>query len=95
MAKMKAAVVTRAGSDFEIQERQIPQPGRGRRGSACMPAGLSQRSLFDILHAINGVDSYGAMAVSHGRFGAFLLHRSASLRRISTGFTLGLSGPSC
>jgi hypothetical protein len=48
---------------------------------------------FDVLHAINGVDSYGAMAVSHGRFGGFLLHRSASLRRISTGFTLGLSGP--
>jgi hypothetical protein len=32
---------------------------------------------IDILHAINGVDSYGAMALSHGRFGGFLLHRSA------------------
>jgi D-arabinose 1-dehydrogenase-like Zn-dependent alcohol dehydrogenase len=27
MAKMKAAVVTKACSDFEIQEREIPQPG--------------------------------------------------------------------
>ena len=27
MAKMKAAVVTKAGGDFEIQEREIPQPG--------------------------------------------------------------------
>ena len=30
MAKMKAAVVTKAGSDFEIQEREIPQPGAGQ-----------------------------------------------------------------
>ena len=28
--KMKAAVVTGAGSDFEIQEREIPQPGAGQ-----------------------------------------------------------------
>jgi D-arabinose 1-dehydrogenase-like Zn-dependent alcohol dehydrogenase len=27
MAKMKAVVVTKAGGDFEIQEREIPQPG--------------------------------------------------------------------
>jgi hypothetical protein len=33
------------------------------------------------------------MTVSHGRFGGFLLHRSALQRRISTGFTSGLSGP--
>jgi D-arabinose 1-dehydrogenase-like Zn-dependent alcohol dehydrogenase len=30
MAKMKAAVVTNAGSDFEIEEREIPQPGAGQ-----------------------------------------------------------------
>lgn len=30
MAKMKAAVVTKAASDFEIQEREIPQPGTGQ-----------------------------------------------------------------
>jgi D-arabinose 1-dehydrogenase-like Zn-dependent alcohol dehydrogenase len=29
MAKMKAAVVTKAGGDFEIQEREIPKPGFG------------------------------------------------------------------
>ncbi|MGB8475803.1 MAG: alcohol dehydrogenase catalytic domain-containing protein [Candidatus Acidiferrum sp.] len=29
MAKMKAVVVTKAGGDFEIQEREIPQPGTG------------------------------------------------------------------
>jgi hypothetical protein len=49
---------------------------------------------FDILLAINGEDSYGgAMTVSHGRFGGFLLHRSALQRRISTGFTSGLARP--
>jgi D-arabinose 1-dehydrogenase-like Zn-dependent alcohol dehydrogenase len=30
MAKRKTAVVTRTGSDFEIQEREIPQPGAGQ-----------------------------------------------------------------
>jgi D-arabinose 1-dehydrogenase-like Zn-dependent alcohol dehydrogenase len=29
MAKMKAAVVTKAGGNFEIQEREIPKPGFG------------------------------------------------------------------
>jgi D-arabinose 1-dehydrogenase-like Zn-dependent alcohol dehydrogenase len=29
MAKMKVAVVTKAGGDFGIQEREIPQPGFG------------------------------------------------------------------
>ncbi len=29
MAKMKVAVVTKPGADFEIQEREIPQPGLG------------------------------------------------------------------
>lgn len=29
MAKMKVAVVTKAGGNFEIQEREIPQPGFG------------------------------------------------------------------
>lgn len=29
MAKMKAVVVVKAGGDFEIQERDIPQPGMG------------------------------------------------------------------
>lgn len=29
MTKMKAAVVTKAGGDFEIQEREIPKPGLG------------------------------------------------------------------
>jgi len=29
MAKMKIAVVTKAGADFEIQEREIPQPPAG------------------------------------------------------------------
>jgi D-arabinose 1-dehydrogenase-like Zn-dependent alcohol dehydrogenase len=29
MARMKAAVVTKAGGEFEIQEREIPQPGFG------------------------------------------------------------------
>jgi D-arabinose 1-dehydrogenase-like Zn-dependent alcohol dehydrogenase len=30
MAKMKTAVVTRTGSDFEIQERESPRPGAGQ-----------------------------------------------------------------
>jgi len=30
MAKMKAAVVTKPGADFEIQEREIPAPGAGQ-----------------------------------------------------------------
>lgn len=52
------------------------------------------RDRVDILPAMNGEDSYGvAMIDSHGRFGGFLLHRPALLRRISTGFTLGLSSP--
>ena len=29
MAKMKAVQVPRAGADFEIVEREIPQPGAG------------------------------------------------------------------
>ena len=29
MAKMKVAVVTKPGADFEIQEREIPKPGAG------------------------------------------------------------------
>jgi hypothetical protein len=40
MAKMKAAFVTKAGNDFEIQEREIPQPGWGRCGSVCTRAGF-------------------------------------------------------
>ena len=30
MAKMKVAVVPKAGADFEIVEREIPQPGAGQ-----------------------------------------------------------------
>jgi D-arabinose 1-dehydrogenase-like Zn-dependent alcohol dehydrogenase len=29
MAKLKAAVVTKGGGEFEIQEPEIPQPGIG------------------------------------------------------------------
>jgi hypothetical protein len=55
---------------------------------------IKTRGPFDILLAMNDEDSYAvAMAVSHGRFGGFLLHRWASLRRISTGFTAGLARP--
>jgi len=51
-------------------------------------------SSFDILLATHGEDSYvRAMTVSHGRFGGFLLHRSALQRRISRGFTSGLARP--
>jgi len=38
MAKMKVAVVTKPGGDFEIQDREIPQPGPGHvriRVQAC------------------------------------------------------------
>jgi D-arabinose 1-dehydrogenase-like Zn-dependent alcohol dehydrogenase len=38
MPKMKIAVVSRAGADFELQEREIPQPGPGQvciRVQAC------------------------------------------------------------
>jgi len=38
MAKMKAAQITKAGGDFEIVEREIPEPGRGQvriRVEAC------------------------------------------------------------
>ena len=38
MAKMKVAVVNKPGADFEIQEREIPQPGAGHvrvRVQAC------------------------------------------------------------
>src|SRR5260370_40358069 len=38
MAKMKAAVVPKAGADFEIVEREIPAPGAGQvriRVEAC------------------------------------------------------------
>jgi hypothetical protein len=52
--------------------------------------------MVDILLAIamNGEDFYGgAMTVSQGRFGGFLLHRSALQRRISRGFTSGLARP--
>jgi len=38
MAKMRAAVVVKAGTDFEIQEREIPAPGPGQvriRVQAC------------------------------------------------------------
>ena len=30
MAKMTVAQVAKAGADFEIVERDIPQPGRGK-----------------------------------------------------------------
>jgi len=30
MPKMKIALVTKAGGDFEVQEREIPQPGPGQ-----------------------------------------------------------------
>ena len=30
MAKMQVAQVPKAGADFEIAEREIPQPGNGR-----------------------------------------------------------------
>jgi D-arabinose 1-dehydrogenase-like Zn-dependent alcohol dehydrogenase len=30
MAKMKAVQVSKAGADFEIIEREIPQPGAGQ-----------------------------------------------------------------
>jgi alcohol dehydrogenase len=30
MAKMKAVQVPKAGADFEIVEREIPQPGAGQ-----------------------------------------------------------------
>jgi len=30
MAKTKAAQIAKAGADFEIVERDIPQPGPGR-----------------------------------------------------------------
>src|SRR5260370_18054980 len=38
MPKMKIAVVTKPGGDFEIQEREVPQPGPGHvriRVQAC------------------------------------------------------------
>src|SRR5258707_4127809 len=38
MPKMKIAVVPKAGADFELQEREIPQPGPGQvrvRVQAC------------------------------------------------------------
>ena len=38
MPKMKIALVTKPGTDFEIQEREIPQPGPGHvriRVQAC------------------------------------------------------------
>src|SRR5580700_5872322 len=55
---------------------------------------LLEASALDIILAINGEDSYcRAMTVSHGRFGGFLLHRSALQRPISTGFTSGQARP--
>jgi len=67
----------------------------GARPTTAMTHIAIQEKLdVDILLAINGEDSYGeAMTVSHGRFGGFLLHRSALQRRISTGFTSGLARP--
>jgi D-arabinose 1-dehydrogenase-like Zn-dependent alcohol dehydrogenase len=38
MPKMKVAVVNKPGADFEIQQREIPQPGAGQvrvRVQAC------------------------------------------------------------
>lgn len=38
MPKMKIAVITKPGGDFEMQEREIPQPGAGEvriRVQAC------------------------------------------------------------
>ncbi len=35
MAKMKAVQVPKAGGEFEVVEREIPQPGPGRFGSRC------------------------------------------------------------
>jgi len=55
---------------------------------------LPLRDVLDILPAASGEDSYGTGGSdSSACFGGFLLHRSALLRRISTGFTSGLSSP--
>ena len=67
---------------------------RNHRSSVSYNPGGGLYFYVDFLLAINGEDSYGgAMTVSHGRFGGFLLHRSALQRRISTGFTSGLAQP--
>jgi D-arabinose 1-dehydrogenase-like Zn-dependent alcohol dehydrogenase len=47
MAKMKAAVITKAGSDFEIQGREIPEPEARQvriRVHACGRRGGPRRS---------------------------------------------------
>jgi len=96
-APRPASAPLRRGRSFLTISRSAKNSAEPQGHSGTLPlrhgAETDALLLVDILHAINGVDSYGAMAVSHGRFGGFLLHRSASLRRISTGFTLGSSGP--
>jgi hypothetical protein len=74
------------------RSRFIPRGPKRRVQSGDETAGFY--AVIDFLPAINGEDSYGRGGVfSSACFGGFLLHRSALLRRISTGFTSGLPGP--
>ncbi|HXN24940.1 MAG TPA: alcohol dehydrogenase [Candidatus Dormibacteraeota bacterium] len=46
MAKMKVAVVPKAGSDFEIVERDIPQPGPGQVRIRVLACGICHSDLL-------------------------------------------------
>ena len=46
MAKMKAAVVSKAGADFEIVEREIPQPGPGQVRIKVQACGVCHSDVF-------------------------------------------------
>jgi len=46
MAKMKAAQITKAGGDFEIVEREIPQPGAGQVRIRVQACGVCHSDVF-------------------------------------------------
>src|SRR5271169_6790461 len=46
MAKMKAAVVTKPGADFEIQEREIPTPQAGWVRIRVIACGICHSDVF-------------------------------------------------
>lgn len=46
MAKMKAVQVPKLGADFEIVEREIPEPGPGQARIRIMACGVCHSDVF-------------------------------------------------
>lgn len=56
MAKMKAVIVPKAGADFEIVEREIPQPGAGHVRIRVMACGVCHSDIITKEGALPGIE---------------------------------------